>query len=125
MGANAQLSLPGTFKQVYLIIDALDEYSISNRKDLLDSLRKIRGLDSDSLHLLTTSRREVDIKNSFLASKETSRIFWDIRLQKTHVQDDIKTYVSGRLGREQKFEKWTAEERERVELQLTERAHGM
>lgn len=114
------------FNQVYLVIDALDEYPIFERNKLLKALATIRKSDPGNLHLLATSRREKDIEDSFmLQCNQLPGVFWDIRMQGSHVEHDIKTYVNHRLENEPKFQKWTEEERERVKSRLAERADGM
>jgi len=55
------------FEHVYLITDALDECPklSGERGKLLDTLREIYGWKMGCMHILATSRREVDIQGFF------------------------------------------------------------
>lgn len=48
------------FDDVYLIVDAVDEYPRSERDDLLDTIQEMVGFNVDCLHFLVSSRREGD-----------------------------------------------------------------
>ena len=48
------------FKRVYLVVDALDEFPENDRRDLLNCLR---GISSDRMSLLITSRASDDVKH--------------------------------------------------------------
>jgi hypothetical protein len=55
------------FSGVYLILNTLDEYllKVSEKEKLLNLICQIYLLNLENLHILCTSRKEVDIKKAF------------------------------------------------------------
>ncbi|KAI5843119.1 ankyrin repeat-containing domain protein [Morchella snyderi] len=76
------------FKQVFLVIDALDEHSKESRNDLVNYLSQVSG----SYKIFIASRREVDIERNILSAK-----FEVLPIQVTKVDEDIGTYVDHEL----------------------------
>lgn len=74
------------FADVYLVVDALEEFLFLKRDDLLKILEKIHELKSDKLHLFLTSRPEADIPKSFDSLFKSSQGFWSINAQNHHMQ---------------------------------------
>jgi hypothetical protein len=111
-------SLIGTFKNVYIIFDALDESP--NRFQFLELIREIHGWNFDTLHLLATSRDEQDIESSLedLVSHQVS-------MDESLVDSDIRVYVSRQLKEDKKLNKYSAERKETIESTLIDGAHGM
>jgi hypothetical protein len=107
------------FQDVYIVMDALDECpkAGSQRETLLDVLREIHSWQLPCLHLLTTSRREVDIQESLNYSK-------DISIQGSQVEQDIVKYVEHCLEHH-KFSSWKPSLKEDVKEALAKRADGM
>ena len=104
--------------EAYIIIDALDE--CIHRDDLLEGLEEMYSWELENLHLLVASRKEIDIEDS-LSTLVTSQI----ALQDAEANEDIDSYIRGRLKTDTKLTKWSAEVRKEIELALTEGANGM
>jgi hypothetical protein len=111
-------SIIGSFENVYIVFDALDE--CANRPEFLNLLEEIHGWNMDSLHLLATSRREQDIEET-LTSLVSHQVFMDEEL----VGGDIEVHVSRTLHNDAKFCRCSAEMKENIKTTLMEGAHGM
>jgi hypothetical protein len=111
-------SLSGEFACTYIVVDALDE--CQDRKELLEILQQISRWGVDSLRLLVTSRRELDIETALLPSLKPET---DARLQKESVDTDIMAFVRKSLT-ESKW--WDNEElRQSIEDVLLTKSQGM
>jgi ankyrin repeat domain-containing protein 50 len=108
------------FQDVYIIIDALDESPRGENRDaVLESLSEMRGWSVRGLHILVTSRDELDIRESLrLEIKE------EVRMDNSAVDQDIKDYIVQRLQRDSRLKKF-AEHHVDIEKTLIERAGGM
>ena len=115
---NTLKSMIGAFSNVYIIFDALDEYS--DRDELLRVLGLIHGWEIGALHLLATSRNEPDIEVG-LDSLVSHRVPMDEIL----VADDIQMHVVRALGEDIKLQRYSEAEKALIETTLTEGAHGM
>lgn len=106
----------------YVIIDALDE--CGNRRELMNTIKKIFSWQLQGLHILFTSRREGDIESTLGRILEDKSILF---IQSKAVDLDIQSYVRRRLSDEDSFQKWQADAmiRQRIESSLVEGAHGM
>ncbi|KFY31884.1 hypothetical protein V493_00710 [Pseudogymnoascus sp. VKM F-4281 (FW-2241)] len=106
----------------YLIIDALNE--CTNRDELMRILEEIAGWRLEELHILVTSRREVDIETSLSHYLEDDNI---IQMQSTFVDVDIRKYVQHRLSDDKSLAKWSNDPdiRDEIEKVVIEGAHGM
>ncbi|KFY37882.1 hypothetical protein V495_06882 [Pseudogymnoascus sp. VKM F-4514 (FW-929)] len=111
------------FDDVYLVIDALDEYP-QRRDSLFSLINEIRALSVPSLHFLVTSRREGDICSNFEPSTRHLGPITEISVQGEHVRYDIEKYMDIRLASEA-FNRWTIEEKSAVKVQLAAGADGM
>ena len=111
-------SIVGSFKDVYIVFDALDE--CNNRSGFLERLTEIHGWGLDKLHLLATSRKERDIEET-LRHMVTHRVPMDESL----VDSDILVHVSTTLNHDHKFKTWSGDEKQMIETTLIEGAHGM
>ncbi|CAG8956490.1 hypothetical protein HYFRA_00003876 [Hymenoscyphus fraxineus] len=109
------------FDDIYIVLDALDEFPRSNdgkgRNELLKCIHKIRGLQIKSLHFLVTSRKEADILKSFGS-------FAAIDAAGAYVEADIRKYIDQRL-QEEEFSQWKAPLKQEVRESLATRAEGM
>ena len=119
------LKLPGS-RQVYLIVDALDECpstsSLSSpREELLSLLEDLVEEKLPNLRICVTSRPEVDIKTIL-----EPLAFRSVPLQDaTGQQKDIRDYIESIVGTNKKMQKWSPHHRQLVSDFLTERADGM
>lgn len=78
----------GTFTEVYVVIDALDECEKQVRQELLPYVCSLFHQCPGRLKMLVTSRQEADIERAF-----TSANFEMIKIEATRVSDDIAAYV--------------------------------
>ena len=106
------------FCQVFIILDALDE--CKKREDLMQLVDSIIGWRIGKLHLLATSRREMEIMET-LEPLTTGQI----PLQNETVDADIQTHVRERLQNDPKLKGWPKEVRMEIEVTLMDGAHGM
>jgi len=108
--------------EVFIILDALDE--CTERPELLSDIEEIMKWQDIRLHVLVTSRREVDIEESLepLCDEETS-----ICIQSALVDADIRTYVHDRLSEDRSFKRWRNQPKvqQEIETELMEKAKGM
>lgn len=117
------------FLDVYLILDALDEYSleVSERKMLLDFISQIQSSALDNLHLLCTSRREADIEEAFKPLFSTSTtVHIDINLinYRQKVDHDIGLHIDKTLALET-YKAWSENLKKEARQALIERSDGM
>lgn len=82
----------GTFEEVFLVVDAVDECKEDNRKQLLSYIVSLFGQCSGKLKIFVTSRPESDIKRAF-----TSEKFQTVKIWATKVSEDIASYVRHEL----------------------------
>ncbi|KAL7934707.1 hypothetical protein V8C35DRAFT_34444 [Trichoderma chlorosporum] len=109
-------------KETFLVIDALDECdSQLVRDEILNFLADLLKRVETSLHILITSRREVDIetKISQLSIPTTS-----VTLRATEVDNDIRNHLQV-LMTEDPFTAWSTPLKERVIRHLVENADGV
>jgi hypothetical protein len=112
------------FDDVYFFIDALDECPRSQRPALLKTLTDLTALKIDSLHILVTSRREIDVEDSFAELKLKLQGYQEIRVQSKYVEADINTYLEHQMqGLD--FRNWKPLEKEKVRIKLAAKADGM
>ncbi|KAH8817587.1 ankyrin repeat-containing domain protein [Flagelloscypha sp. PMI_526] len=106
-------------KPVFIVIDALDELPVTQRKYLLQSLVTFSGPNSASrAHIMVTSREEVDIRRMF-----KDNVDFELAVQGDLVRQDIAAFVD----RELEAKRWTNWPRDAIELArrlLNERADG-
>ena len=106
----------------YMILDALDE--CEDRPELLMNLEHIISWEDVSLHVLVTSRREIDIDEALTSFSSSQN---RISIQSTSVNADIRIYVHDRLQADRKLKRWQKDlnmQRE-IEDTLISKAHGM
>ena len=109
-------------KQVYIILDALDECPSSDdeRAKLVSMLRSFKAFDMPNLHTLVTSRKELDLV--YLEKLVTSS---PISMQNSDVDNDILLHVRMQLCSDPKLCNWPQEVKDQVETELVGGAHGM
>ncbi|OHE94094.1 hypothetical protein CORC01_10551 [Colletotrichum orchidophilum] len=106
------------FQHVHVVLDALDESPReTNRYALLEVLKEIRAWSEPRLHLLVTSRDEVDIRAELEAAPQHT-----ILMQNDGINDDIAEFVSQHLRR--RLKRWS-KHHSQIEKILTEKAHGV
>lgn len=106
----------------FVVLDALDE--CRSWEALLDILQEMQGWGKDTLRVLLTSRKEVEIEetlgNMVPLNDRTC-------LESHFVDKDIGTYVQERLAKDISFKRWQkdSEMREEIERTLGRKANGM
>jgi hypothetical protein len=126
---NALVATIRGFSGVYLVLDALDEYSldVSERKRLLDFIRQIQGSELKNLHTLCTSRREADIEKAFrtlFSVSATANVDVNLINYRYKVDHDISLHIDKTLG-SGTYDEWSEELKKEVRQALVERADGM
>ncbi|KAI9449211.1 ankyrin repeat-containing domain protein [Lactarius psammicola] len=121
------LTLPGQ-GPIYIILDALDKCPNTSgipsaRKQVLDLLKDLVGLQLSDLHICLTSRPEIDIQAALepLAFHPVS--IHEQSGQKKDVEDYIKSVVYA--DSDTAMRRWRDKDKELVIETLTERADGM
>lgn len=110
-------------REVYVVLDALDECP-APRIELLGWIRKLACSLPVGLHLIVTSRKEVDIN---LALGQTSVIEHIIPIQADPVDEDIRAYVCHSLKNDERFEWLRGRKgiRDEIETELGRKSNGM
>lgn len=112
------------FDDVYIFLDALDESPRNkHRKDTLQTLTDLWAWSEPGLHLLVTSRNEVDISQVI---RDELHLAADkvIGLNNHFIDDDIESFVSGHLEASRWMRRW-ADHRNQIKEALVERANGV
>ncbi|KAK6080312.1 hypothetical protein SCUP234_05253 [Seiridium cupressi] len=108
------------FRDVYILVDALDESpQEEHRERMLEVLADIRVWEEPGLHLLVTSRDEVDIRDGLDAITEEI-----IEMKNLGVDRDIADFISQHLRKDLQLRKWE-KYHDRIEKALTQKAKGV
>ncbi|KAH8813591.1 ankyrin repeat-containing domain protein [Flagelloscypha sp. PMI_526] len=102
----------------YIAIDALDEIPQPQRRQLLNTLKRLDMASSPNMHVIISSRDEIDIISG-LGSMAQHKL--DVLDGK--VRHDIAVFVDQELGAE-KWKHWPPDVIERMRAVLNERAAG-
>ncbi|KAH8797221.1 hypothetical protein DL96DRAFT_1825361 [Flagelloscypha sp. PMI_526] len=109
----------GTPLPVYIIIDALDELPLPRRKYLIKSLLGLSPPEADGIHIMVTSRDELDIHQGF-----SGKVSLDFAIEKEMVYHDIMVFVDQQLSVE-KWKSWPKHDVLNMRNILIEKADGM
>jgi hypothetical protein len=117
------------FSGVYLVLDALDEYSleVSEREKLIDLICQIHSPNLENLHILCTSRREVDIEKAFdplFTAPSAGNIDVNLSNYRGKLDYDIGIHIDNTLA-SKTFYDWSDELKKEAREALVERAAGM
>ncbi|KAK2745548.1 hypothetical protein FQN57_003673 [Myotisia sp. PD_48] len=108
------------FHNVYILIDALDECPrYAQREKVLEIIKIMRNWEFPGLHLLVTSRDEIDIRESLKPADEE-----EVSMKNTEIDRDIENFISGRLNTDSTLRKWKPHH-DKIQKSLAERAHGV
>ncbi|CAJ2500801.1 Uu.00g036540.m01.CDS01 [Anthostomella pinea] len=108
------------FQDVYILVDALDESPRNKHREvMLQVIKDMRGWEEPGLHLLVTSRDEVDIREELDAKPEET-----IEIKNIEVDRDVAIFVAQNLQDNRRYRKWQRYSA-RIEKALTERANGV
>jgi hypothetical protein len=106
----------------FVVLDALDE--CSNWKSLFDILQEVQSWGKDTLRVLLTSRKHVEVEEDL----EDVVLLDDRICLESHLVDrDIRTYVQERLAKDKDFKRWQSDAAIKTEIEKTlgRKANGM
>jgi Cdc6-like AAA superfamily ATPase len=110
-------------KEVYVVLDALDECRTRKgppTEGLLSWIRDLLNSEQRNTHLLVTSRLEQDIKSEIGG--------WPfVRIQTNLINDDIRAYVRARIREGNDFKRLQSKPKvqDEIERRLMEKVDGM
>ncbi|KAJ3522166.1 hypothetical protein NM208_g12977 [Fusarium decemcellulare] len=108
------------FRDVYVVIDALDESPRdTHREPTLQALSDLRDWSEPGLHLIVSSRDEVDIREELDVFREEI-----VEMRNKDIDRDITSFVSQHLQENRRLRKWAAYH-EKIEVAIAKRARGM
>jgi hypothetical protein len=108
------------FLDSYILLDALDECPRDNgREDVLRVIQVIRDWRLPSVHLLVTSRDQLDIRRSLKPSHDC-----DLSMKNSGIDKDIFDFVSHQLENDTKLQRWKVRHSE-IQTKLTQGAQGV
>lgn len=108
------------FSDTYILLDALDEsLRDDKREEVLSAVETIRQWELPTLHLLVTSRNELDIRDSLKTS-----FCQDIPMRNPKTDTDIQNFISYQLANDPKFQRWKLRHEEIQETLMT-KAQGV
>ena len=121
------LAIPGQ-GPIYIILDAIDECPNTSgipsaRKQVLDFLKDLVGLQLSNLHICVTSRPEIDIRTALVPLASHSFSIHDQNGQKKDIEDYIRSVVYA--DSDTMMTRWRDQDRDLVIETLIERADGM
>ena len=93
-----------SFEHVYVIVDAIDECPYgSPREEVCKALTAMEKWDMPQLHLLVTSRNEVDIRKQIEPFSQQQ-----LSIQNEALNADIQKYIREHLRSDSKLQRWKA-----------------
>jgi hypothetical protein len=109
-------------KETYIIIDALDECSVEERKEVIRFLAELSQGCLSNTHILITSRREEDIEKLIRKRFDTENI---VPIQNLRVNDDIRKHLQSCFEEDESLKEFSPELQTIVIEYLTEKADGV
>ena len=114
-------------KEVWLVLDALDECSTRrgpSTEGLLSWIREILNSEQRNVHLLVTSRPEQDIKSRISEFASNGDM---LRIQSDLISEDIRAYVRARIREDEGLKRWRnrPDVQDEIETRLVEKVDGM
>ena len=106
------------FRRAYIVVDALDE--CTERESLLELIEKMVDWNSNTLHILVTSRKEREIEDSLILQCQHT-----MALQGSVIARDIEIHVFEKLRNDPRLKKWPAKVRAEIKEKLMKGACGM
>ena len=113
-----ELSRP--FKHTYIVLDALDECTGTDRSEVLGLIETFVGWGLDNVHLLVTSQEESEIKRR-LELLNCSQ--FDLKM--AVIRRDIEAYVRAKLAEDENLRQWKEKEKKLIEETLMKGANAM
>jgi len=113
-----ELSRP--FKHTYIVLDALDECTGTDRNEVLGLIETLVGWGLNNVHLLATSQNESEIKRR-LELLNCSQLDLEMAL----IRRDVQTYVRATLAEDEYLRRWKDKEKRIIEETLIKGANGV
>ena len=104
--------------QCYIVLDALDE--AQHRDEVLGLVREILSWKLPNVHLLITSRRELDIDTVLSAL-----VGCEICMRNVSIDADISAFVHDNLEHDRRLKQWPPSVKTEIESTLRDGAAGM
>ncbi|TGO43925.1 hypothetical protein BCON_0717g00010 [Botryotinia convoluta] len=119
-------SVMAGLQNVYLVLDALDEYPKTERGLLMETLKMIHRWKINSIHIFVTSRAEDDIRLHLANMNElnVSDNCQSIRVQDPNITQDIKKFLASNISSFQ-YNMWSTDLKEEVMESIARQADGM
>ncbi|KAF7891328.1 uncharacterized protein EAF02_001653 [Botrytis sinoallii] len=113
-------------QDIYLVVDALDEYPKTERDSLLETLKDIHQWKIDSIHIFVTSRAEDDIRFHLdeMREQDVSDRCQSIRVQDPNITEDIKKFLNSNISSFRQT-MWNSDLKEEVVESIARQADGM
>lgn len=94
---SAIASFRSYFKNIYIVIDALDECPTANmeQEQVLDAIQEFRNWQDKEFHILVTSRQEPRVKDALGPIMTTA----PISIQKAQTKEDIDSFIGSALAK--------------------------
>ena len=105
--------IKGTKQNLFIVIDALDECPLPERRELLRRINELRNEGNGKVHILATSRREPDIDDKL---NEPPTVAMNIEDQ---FGADIKLFVEASLCEDEKLARWDENSKSQIREKLT------
>lgn len=111
---------------VYIFMNAVDECPKleGERGRLLETLHEMHAWNFDSLHILSTSRKDGDIVDSLRYYFNSSIAFQTVAVEGSRLTDDIENFLTHPLQRPQ-FRRWNSKLKKDIGDSLALRSDGM
>lgn len=113
------------FREVFIFLDALDESPrYQCRESVLATIELVTKWNVPGLHVLATSRDEVDIRESLTSISLEAMDTVNLSMQSHDVDKDIAEYVNCQLNDDPTLQKWK-EHHSQIQTVLTQKGQGM
>lgn len=116
---NCLIKTLSLFEDVYIMLDALDECSLDVRRKFLSMITQLRNYDDSSLHLLISSRRNIDLQEALRALYPL-----EISIDAECIVNDVKRYVQTEVQRSEKLRFFESLEPQIVDT-VVQKSQGM
>ena len=116
--------IENTNRDIYVVVDALDESEEAERDELLEMIRNLLSLDTLSIRILVTSRTNtVQIEHDL--PDEVLKRLHKVTVASMYVNVEILAHITERLQNDKILETWPETERNKVKDILAIKAAGM
>jgi hypothetical protein len=101
---------------IYVVLDALDE--CTGTRELLETVRTMK---SSNMHLLVSSRSDIDVKETLQGEPK----FVVVNMKESLVDLDIKAYVEMRLSESPKLQRFEEDIKDIIRAKVLSGSKGM